>query len=300
MTHSISLFDYQSEGVAEIRAAYRSGARGVLYVLPTGGGKTVVSTYIAKAAQEKGTRVLFSAHRRELVLQLSAALSSWGVEHGVIAPWCRETRHPVQVASKDTLARRIKLDRDRNRYEFDLIVTDEAHHLAPGTQWAQVLEHSPAARYLGITATPCRLDGKPLGRAVGGFFDVMVEGPTICDLIERGRLARPVVYRPAEAPDLSAVRVKRGEFDQEALADAMDKQSLTGDAIEHYRRHCDRVPSIAFCVNLVHAAHVAEAFQRAGYSAAMLSGKTPDKERERMIRDLGTGGLNVLVSVNTV
>ncbi|HSS62828.1 MAG TPA: DEAD/DEAH box helicase family protein, partial [Gammaproteobacteria bacterium] len=181
----MKLRDYQIKALDDVREAYRRRAKGVLLVMPTGAGKTLTATRLAQLAAAKGTRTVFTAHRKELVSQLSGALTQWGVEHGVIAPWAKENGAPVQVASVGTLARRQRLDK-RGRYRFDLVVTDEAHHLAPGTQWFQVLEHNPAAKYLGITATPCRLDGKPLGVQAGGAFDALVEGPTILDLIEEG------------------------------------------------------------------------------------------------------------------
>lgn len=296
---ALVLRDYQIQGLEDIRAAYRERWRAVLFVMPTGAGKTATATKLAQLAAAKGTRTLFTAHRRELVQQLSGALTMWGVDHGVIAPWSKETNDIVQVASVGTLARRLKLDR-KGRYKFDLIVTDEAHHLAPGTQWHQVLKHNPDAKYLGITATPARLDGKPLGVKHGGVFDALVLGPSILDLIDQGYLCPPVVYAPKSAPDLDGVRVSHGDYNIGQLAAAMDRGAITGDAVEHYRKHAHQIPAIVFCVTIAHAEHVAEQFKTAGYSASVLTGKTPDRQRERMIDDLGRGRLNLLVSVNTV
>lgn len=283
----------------EIRAAFGSGYAAPLLVLPTGGGKTVCFSYIAKGAMDKGKRVLLLAHRRELVSQISAALRRWGADHGLVTPQAPPTDHPVQVAMAQTLVRRIKLDRD-GRHRYDLVIIDEAHHATRDSTWGAILDHNAGAKLLGVTATPCRLDGKGLGVAAGGFFDVIVEGPTVEDLIARGRLAQPVVFAPEFRADLAGVKKRGGDFQAQALGEAMDKRALTGDAVAHYRAKCGGAPAIAFTVTIDHAHHVAEQFREEGYSAAVLTGSTPDREREQMIHDLGAGALNVLCSCNVV
>ncbi len=294
----VTLRDYQHDAVQAIRVAFRQGARAPLLVMPTGAGKTVCFSYIARQAAAKGSRILLLAHRRELILQISKALNLWGIGHGVILPDRMETGHPVQVASISTLARRLY----PGKYRFDLIVIDEAHHAVTGSQLGTILEAFPEARRLGVTATPCRLDGRGLGINAAGYFDALVEGPTVLELIEAGYLARPVVYAPPVGceVDLSAVKVTGGDYNLGQLAEAMDKTPLTGDAVAHYRRLCSGAPALAFCVTVEHAAHVAEEFRQAGYRAAMLDGKTPDVDRDRLIRDLGRGELDVLASCNVV
>lgn len=290
---------YQQQTIDSIRAAYRSGSRAPLLVMPTGAGKTVCFSYIASQAAAKGSRILLLAHRRELVLQISRAIRGWGIEHGVIIPdhdW--ETAHPVQVASISTLVRRLY----PGKYQFDLVVIDEAHHAVSGSGLGKVLEAFPTAKKLGVTATPCRLDGRGLGQHAAGYFDALVEGPTVLELIEAGYLARPVVYAPpaGHEVDLSAVKVTGGDYNLGQLAAAMDRTPLTGDAVAHYQRICAGAPALAFCVTVSHAAHVAQEFSRAGYRAAVLDGNTPDFRRDAMIRDLGTGKLDVLASCNVV
>lgn len=294
----VTLRTYQARAVEAIRAAYRQGARAPLLVMPTGAGKTVCFSHIASQAAAKGSRILLLAHRRELVLQVSKMLNTFGIGHGLIVPDRPETGHPVQVASIQTLARRLY----PGKYRFDLIVIDEAHHAVSGSGLGAILEALPDARLLGVTATPCRLDGRGLGKEAAGYFDALVEGPSVLELIDAGYLARPVVYAPpaGQEVDVSRVKVTGGDYNLGQLAEAMDKTPLTGDAVAHYRRLCDGAPALAFCVTVAHAAHVAAQFNAAGYRAAVLDGDTPDFARDRMIRDLGRGELDVLASCNVV
>ena len=296
--HSIDLFDYQQRAVVDLRQAYAAGYQAPLLVLPTGGGKTVCFTYMTQQAVTKGRRVLIVVHRRELVTQTAKALEAWGVEHGLILPGLARVDVPVQVAMVQTLARRLR--GPEWAQAFDFIIVDEAHHGIQSSSWGQVLQAYPGAKYLGVTATPCRLDGKGLGKHVQGFFDTLVVGPTVAELIEQGRLVRPVVFAPASGPELSGIKKSAGDYAQGALAERMMGAGITGDAVLHYRRQCEGAPGIAFTVTRAHAAAVTAEFQAAGYQAAMLTGETPDRERAAMIEDLGAGRLNVLASCNVV
>ena len=295
----IALRDYQSGCVNDLRAQYAAGCHAPLLVLPTGGGKTVVFTYMATQAAKKGKRVLLLGHRRELIGQMSAALGRWDCPHGVISPDAKISNAPVQVGMVQTIANRIALDK-AGRYKFDLVIIDEAHHATKNSTWGRVLQHNAGAKLLGVSATPCRLDGKGLGVHADGFFDSMVIGPTMPELIALGNLVRPVVYAPAQSIDLSGVKKSRGDFAMGALAGAVDRAPITGNAIKEYQQYADRRSSIAFTVTVEHAEHVVEQFKAAGYAAAVLTGSTPDKERARMIRDLGNGSLHVLASCNVV
>jgi len=295
----LTLRDYQDTAVNELGSAYAAGYQAPMFVLPTGGGKTVVFTYMAMRAAARGRSVLLLGHRRELIGQMSAALKRWGCKHGIITPDAKPTNDPVQVGMVQTLANRVRLDRG-GRYRFDFVIIDEAHHATRNSSWGTVLQHNAGAKLLGVSATPCRLDGKGLGVHAHGFFDHMVLGPSMSELIERGQLVRPVVYAPSTSIDLSGVKKRGGDFVVSALAGAVDRAPITGDAVEHYRRFADRRSAIAFTVTVEHAVHVVEQFKAAGYQAAVLTGCTPDKERARMIRDLGNGGLHVLASCNVV
>ncbi len=293
----IALRPYQQDLADAIRAKYAARHVAVLAVSPTGSGKTVLFSYIAHNAAARGKRVLILAHRRELISQASRKLYDACVEHGIISPGHTPTRDLVQVASVQTLGRRL----GDPRYQApDLIVIDESHHAVAG-QWATVVGAYPDARILGVTASPERLDGRGLGREAGGPFDAMVMGPSIAQLIAGGFLVPSRVFAPADGgPDLSGVRTKGGDFDGASLAAAMDKPGLTGDAAEHYARLTPGLPAVAFCTNVAHAEHTAEQFRAAGWRAVAASGKTPTAERDAIIAGLATGAVQVLCAADLV
>lgn len=292
----MELRPYQVQAVAELRDCYRRGARAPLYQLPTGGGKTVVFCHISEGATKRGKSVWIVVHRQELLYQCSRALEGLGVMHGLIAPGFTPGIEHVQVASVQTLVKRLDSGRAAPP---DLIVLDEAHHATAGS-WRKIIEACPNSRLLGVTATPVRLDGQGLGVAGGGVFDALVSGPTIPELIAQGFLSPPVVYAPPTQLDLSGVRMVGGDYAQGEIGRRMDKPTITGDVVAHYRRICNGAPAIAFCASVEHAKHVAADFRGAGFRAESLDGKMPDGQRKTLIDELGRGHLNVLTSCDIV
>lgn len=263
---------YQEADVARIRAAYAAGARRVCFHLPTGGGKNVVFTYILAAAAAKGARVVILAHRIEILDQIVAALTLFGVPHGIIAAGCPETPDaPVQVASVFTLARRL------GSIGVDIVIIDECHHAVAAT-WRCILEALPGARVLGVTATPERLDGKGLN----DIFEALVTGPSVKELIAQGFLAPFTAFGPKAGPDLSGVGIAAGDYRIDQLAEIMSGSVVVRSAVSEYRRLCPGAPAIVFCVDISHSMAVARAFAEDGWRAAHLDGTTP----RRLVRKL--------------
>lgn len=288
----MNLRPYQQQGVEALRAAFRAGALAPLYVAPTGSGKTVLFTHIARGATQRGNTVWILVHRQELLFQTSRALDALHIEHGVVAPGFTPSTASVQVCSVQTLKRRVEQGKLK---PADLIVIDEAHHATAGS-WRAVVKALPDARLLGVTATPERLDGQGLGEV----FDALVIGPTVAELIRDGWLCRPVVFAPPTQLDLSGVKSRAGDFAMDAIASRIDKPTITGDVIAHYKRLCDGKPAIAFCASVAHAQHVAEQFRAAGYRATSLDGKMGDAERKTAVAALGDGRMQVLTSCEII
>ena len=282
----MNLRPYQQQLITDIRLQYQLGRRSVLAVLPTGGGKTVCFSHIAQFAARKGNRTCILVHRAELLDQASRSLNSMGVTHGRIAAGrSMDLSHAVQVASVQTLARRLhKLPRDF----FQLIVVDEAHH-TNANQWRVTIEHFRSARLLGVTATPCRGDGRGLGE----WYEAMVEGPSAAWLTDHGFLARARVLAPPGF-DTAGIRKRMGDFDPKQAEQRVG--TIMGDCLSHYRKHLSGQTAIAFCCSVAHAEAVAALFMGAGISAASIDGTMDGATRRDLLQALGTGRIKVLTS----
>lgn len=284
----IPLRDYQTKLVGDVDFAFDVDFRAPLVVLPTGGGKTVV---FSKIALDYPGTVWVIAHRQELIRQASDTLKAFGVTHGIIRAGV--TPNPssrVQVASVQTVIRRLD-----SLPPPDLIIIDEAHHsVAAG--YLKIFATFRSARLLGVTATPCRMNGAGLG----SVFDYMILGPRNSELTEAGFLSPAKYYAPPRKADLSGVHIARGDYVTSELEEVMDDGTITGDAVEHYRRICDGVPMLTFCVSVAHAHHVAEQYRAAGYRAAAVDGKLSDDERADRIGGLATGKYQVITSCDLI
>lgn len=292
----LTLRDYQQQSVQAVRASYQSGKTAPLLVLPTGGGKTVVFCHIAATATQRDKKALILVHRIELLNQTSAALTKSGVHHGLINPqYTADLMAPVQVASVQTLVRRL------NKYHFEpnLIVVDEAHHATAGT-WRKILDHYPKALILGVTATPRRTDGAGLGLDAGGIFDDIVIGPQVFELIQRGYLVRPIVYAPLEKLDLSMVKMQMGDYHKSQLSKEVNKPTITGNAVAHYKKMCPGDPCVVFCVSVQHAEDVAAEFRAAGFRFFAVDGNTEEGERQRILNGLGDGTVQGVCSCDLI
>lgn len=271
--------DYQQRDTERIFTALDQH-RAVVYVLPTGGGKTTIFTMIAE--EPTVGRVLILAHRRELVLQASSRLR---IEHGLITPQhTPKYYHRVQVGMVQTVGNRLD-----NPYfpQPDLIIVDEAHHAVSPT-YTRIIKRFPDALVLGVTATPQRLDGKGLGL----YFNDMILGPRVDELTERGYLVPARIFSGVQTIDTEGIGTRLGDFVKEAVAQAADKPKITGDAIDHYHRRAHGKPFLACCVNVAHSEHVAAQFNAAGYRVVSVDGNTPDSVRNRAVRDLAEGRLD--------
>lgn len=291
----LQLRPYQNSIVSDIRESYKRGNKAPLAVAPTGAGKTIIFSYIAANTSARGKKVLILVHRVELLRQTSEKLHIAGVTHGLINPrYSPKYFAPVQVASVQTLVNRLdKLS------EPDLIIVDEAHHATAGT-WKKIISYWPNAKVLGVTATPCRGDGTGLSVACGGMFDDIVIGPQIRELIDGGYLVAPKVYAPLERIDLSAIKVKMGDFVTAELEQAVDKPMITGHAVEHYIKLCSGAPAVAFCVSVAHAQHVAEQFRAAGFVAYAVDGSMEDEVRKKILNGLGNGSVQIVCSCDLI
>ena len=287
----MQLRDYQTKAISDLRSSFKQGNKSPLLVMPTGSGKTVVFAEISKALESNKKNVLILVHRKELVDQASSKLRIVDVDHGIIASGYKGKANNIQVASVQTLVRRL----DTIDYKPDYIIVDEAHHAAAGT-WQKIINYYKNTYKIGCTATPERLDGKGLA----DFFDDMILGRDTSTLIEQGYLAPYKVYAPPFKVNLDKITTKRGDYAKGELVEEMNKTSIIGDAVEQYKKHADGLPAIAFCVSIKHAEDVKNKFLEAGYKAAIVHGEMKTTERDKAIKGLADGSVQVLTSVDVI
>ena len=287
----MNLRDYQQRCIDGLRDAFGAKHRRVLLVAPTGAGKTVMFSYLTQQLITRGNRVLLLAHRDFLLEQISSTLSRFGIQHGFIAAKRkRELCHLVQVAGVHTLKNRIS----SLAWKPDWIICDEAHHATAGS-WNTILEAYPAARVVGVTATPQRLDGRGLGEV----FEHMVLGPRVQDLMEQGFLSRVHYYAP-KTVSTEGMHTRMGDYVQREIEEAVNNRGVTGHAVEWYRKVCNGLPAISFCASIDHSEQVAEGFREAGYRWQALHSKMTYADNQAAIRKLGNGELHGVSSCDII
>lgn len=280
---------YQEEAISQARQRMMAGVRSILLQAPTGSGKTVLTAHMLKTAAEKGMPSWFICHRRELIRQSIETFASVGVRHGVIANgWMEDRRELIQIGSIQTMARRIRSGSKEPR----LLIWDECHHVA-AKGWAKVFDAYPQSFHIGLTATPERLDGAGLGK----YFKSMINGPSVRWLIDNGFLCDYKLYAPPAA-NLVGVHTRMGDFDKKELNSILDKPTITGDAISHYKKLALGKRAVVFCVSVEHSKHVVNQFLTAGIKAAHVDGETDLSERDETLRKFKAGEIQVLSNVD--
>lgn len=267
---------------------------------------TVTYAAMAQGAAAKGNNILILEHRRELIRQASCAVGALGVRHRIIAPpdkiaairrvhverlgWPMiDQAANVAVASVQTLARRMDW---LQLFNPRIIIIDEAHHAVAGT-WARIIEACPNAVLIGVTATPCRADG----RGLDDVFDKLIVGPSMQEMIDEGYLVPYRIIVPPLQADASQVSRKGSDLDADEQAKILDKPHITGDAVKHYAEIAPGKPAIVCCTNVKHAEHVADAFKGAGWRFEVVIGDMDDDLRDRRLRGLEDGSLQGIVQV---
>lgn len=270
-----SLRPYQKKLIRELKKSLSRGNKNVLVQSPAGSGKSVTMAEIAKSATDKNNRVLFVVHRRELVNQIKATFKSQGVDLNL-----------CEIAMVQTVSRR--LDKTKTPR---IILVDEAHHSLART-YRKIFDNFPKANVIGFTATPWRLSG-------AGFtdvFDDLVLGPEIQWLISKNFLA-PYHYYSINLIDHSKLKKSRtGDY----TADSMEEASINiyGDIVENYVKFAKNKKTIIYAFSVKFSQTVADKFNRAGYPAKAVDGKTPKEIRAQAMQDFIDGKIKILVNAD--
>jgi DNA repair protein RadD len=290
---SVSLREYQSRSIERVRECVRRGDRRILLTVPTGGGKTLTSAAILASAVSKGSRVLFAAHRKELIDQTCTTFARLGVtSFGVIRAQDirRDEKRPIQICSVQTLARRARV------LDVKIVVIDEAHRAVSPSYRKHLFEAYPDAIFIGLTATPIRGDGKPLGID----WRALVVGARYSELIDGGHLAEPLIYSTPVLPDLSKVHTVAGEFDQKELEAAVNRGALIGSLYDQWAKLSAGRRTVVFAVSVAHSEAIVAMFRERGVRAEHLDGTTPEAERAQILARLESGATQIVSNVGVL
>lgn len=280
------LRDYQIEMKTRLMEAWKAH-RSVMVQMPTGTGKThLLASVVSEFVSSAGSGVWLIAHRRELVAQMEETLAKYGI---------RREDTPVRVMAVQWLSRHWNEAGDAP----GLIVIDEAHH-ALAASYTEMWKRYPAAKKLGVTATPCRLNR----RGFTELFEVLVTSWSIAEFIEKGVLS---VF--------DYVSIRPGSEEQR-LIDGLEKRGADGDyqvkemdavlnrrpGIERLYRSVRQFASgkkgMVYAISIEHARRIAEYYSRRGVNAVAVDSKTPAMERKRMVEEFRHGKIEVLVNVD--
>ncbi|MEO1148313.1 MAG: DEAD/DEAH box helicase, partial [Cyanobacteria bacterium J06638_22] len=287
---------YQVQLIKDLYQTLGMGYRRVAIVAGTGAGKTVIAGQICAHAEARGCRLLFLVHLDVLVGQTYEKMQAFGLHCGFIkAGWKEDPKAPIQIASVQTMAKRNWW----RKWKADVVLYDEAHTTIFSQVGQQLIYRTHTdATHLALTATPYRLGREQLG----DHMETLVSSPVPSELQRMGFLAPMKYYgMPLENQiDLDGVRTVGGDFDERDLKIACDRPELVQRIVEEWHRLTPDKRSIAFCVDVEHAHHVADAFNQAGIPAATVEGNTPIKERHRLYRALRDEDILVLTSCNVI
>ena len=289
----IKLYDYQEDMKGRIEGELRLH-RSVMAQMPTGTGKTylltaVIDSFVSNNPMEK---VWIVAHRRELVSQIDETVRKF---HSYSASNASFLLSSVKAMSIQWLSKHY----DEIEEEPGLIVIDEAHHALAKT-YKEMWERFPKAKFLGLTATPCRLNGK----GFTDLFDVLVRSWGVPEFISKGRLST-----------YDFVSIKSDGVTQR-LIDSLQKRGADGDyqnkemdmllnkkpSIERLYRSLEEFgkdrKGIVYAINISHAQKITKLYQEHGVKAIAIDSKTPATERQQDIEAFKKGDIQVLVNVD--
>ncbi len=274
----LQLFNYQQSLVKRARHALIDGNKSVLIVSPPGSGKSVIISEIARLATMKKNRVLFFVHRQELVKQIKESF----IRQNVDMKYCT-------ILTVGKVANRLKI-----LAKPDLIIVDESQHSRANT-YQKIFDYYSDIPRLGFTGSPWRMSGK-------GFDDIyssMIEGPKTKWLIKHHKLASCIVYGYQLGNKKLLKRGSTGDYTSKSM-DSFSKSIIHGDIVKSWLKFAKDRKTIVYCHSTAFSKQVAHEFNEAGIKAVHADAKTPQGERERIMREFKDGKIKVLCNVDLV
>jgi superfamily II DNA or RNA helicase len=298
---TIPLRPYQEAAIAALRLAHAQGRRRVVVVLPCGAGKTLMAMTACARAVSSGRRVLWCAHRDELLRQPHRAAVAVGVDPssiGIVKAEEDDADRPLVIASTPTLARASRRRRvlGGGLPPFALAVYDECHRAGSRTG-REILAALPAScMVVGLTATPERGDGASLAREFPGG---VAYSYTLLEAVRDGWLVDLRAVR-VDVPELvldSLAVGEDGDYDDRALASAMAEDAVVRATSDAWAEHCRDRRTLVFCAGVAQAEATVSELALAGARAEIVVGATPQADRDEAAGALRRGEIDCVVNV---
>lgn len=294
ITHKpLTLREYQRKIIDAIIKAYKQGFRSICVVSPTGSGKTVMFSHIARDAADHNKSALIVSHRSEIHGQIMKKVYDNGIVAGQITANSRMTRNPIQCGMIQTICRRLNLIPGK-----DLLIIDEGHHGGASTYkitTSNLRQKNPAMLTLYFTATPIIA-----GRGMGDICDCMVVGDGVDTLVSEGWLSYPLTLAPVRDYGLD-FHVVGGDYSAAEQFEKLQDRVIVGDTIAEYRKHLDGRPTICFIPRIDYGYFIEKVFNTAGIKAKLIQGgEKYREERDRACKMFGDGSISILISCDIV
>lgn len=271
----MKLREYQTDLIKDIRSQAKQH-KSICVVAPCGSGKSVMQGYLAKMATDKGSRVLFLVHRKELCQQIIDTFRKCNVNFDL-----------CKIGMVQTIVRRLD-----SEPAPDVIITDENHHCLANS-YIKIYNYFDKAFKFGFTATPVRLGG----RGLHPVYNSLLTGPTVKWLISNNFLSSFRLYSK-KLVDTSNLHIRSGEYKSDEVNELMDNNVIYGDTVKNWLELAKDKKTIVYCSSIKTSLDTSNAFENAGIKSRHLDGKTNSIDREMAVNAFRNDDIKVLCNVD--
>ena len=295
----MELRNYQLQAVENLRQSIRNGNQRIILQAPCGAGKTIIAASIIQSALAKNKKVIFLVHFRQLAHQAVERFAQAGIGNhvGVIMAGVEpKLDRPVQVVSVQTYGRRLQLAELKDNkwfHEADIAIYDEAHQSIAKSRKDILNLYKKDAIIIGLTATPCRADGRGLGE----IYQEIITVSTINDLIKAKYLVPVRYFGSNELPNLENIPTVAGDYSKKVLGQRVDKKKLVGNILENWLHIASDRQTVIFAVNVKHSKHIQELFEQHRIAIEHVDAHTTPEDRQATLKRFEGGETQVVTNV---
>lgn len=293
---SFKLRPYQQDALDKLRSTIGQGNKHILLGAPTGFGKTSLAKQIVDNAVDKGKRVLFTAHRKDLIYQTFKTFNRPGATSVSLGQeGAFDKSLPIQLASLQTLAARLRNYGKAYLGHIDIVIMDEVHY-----GWGSAMQNiimeafGEDAVVVGLSATP--IDA--LGYRLEGFDTTIYDTQTE-DLIAEGYLTPVECFAPVK-PNLDNVQIRQGDYAIEQIEEIMEDDFIVRNSFEVWQKYAANMKTTIFCVSIAHAEMVRKEFEQNGVKTGIIHSKISKFQRDETLEAFSKGEIMVITNVDVL